>query len=230
MTPVAFCLEELLPVHPSSPSYATASLLIRTALVVSTVAVALLIPFFGARHSPTPTAWVTPCHLDPHAGWAGVQSPGCMTASTVQAPQPLPASQSHGICAAGLFLLRCSSRICYGAHWILPEHDCGMNLHLLHHINPQPLHVELQCTQRSQSSSSAPSSAMGHGCRVTASYRPAIGRPYACRGAIHLSPSWFLGASLFRLQSIILPCACYLRLLGNKATVAQVCSTPYSLE
>lgn len=47
MTPVAFCLEELLPLHPAAPSFQTASLLIRTALVVSTVAVALLVPFFG---------------------------------------------------------------------------------------------------------------------------------------------------------------------------------------
>ncbi|GJP62707.1 hypothetical protein CLOP_g19738 [Closterium sp. NIES-67] len=47
MTPVALCLEELLPLDPLSPGYRRASLAIRTALVVSTVAVALLVPFFG---------------------------------------------------------------------------------------------------------------------------------------------------------------------------------------
>ncbi|CAI5518717.1 unnamed protein product [Closterium sp. Naga37s-1] len=47
MTPVALCLEELLPLDPYSPDYRRASLAIRTALVVSTVAVALLVPFFG---------------------------------------------------------------------------------------------------------------------------------------------------------------------------------------
>ena len=47
MTPVALCLEELLPMDPKLPSYRRASLAIRTALVASTVCVALLIPFFG---------------------------------------------------------------------------------------------------------------------------------------------------------------------------------------
>ncbi|CAI5995696.1 unnamed protein product [Closterium sp. NIES-64] len=44
---LALCLEELLPLDPYSPDYRRASLAIRTALVVSTVAVALLVPFFG---------------------------------------------------------------------------------------------------------------------------------------------------------------------------------------
>lgn len=47
MTPVALSLEELLPFDYESPSYRNAALSIRTALVASTVAVALLIPFFG---------------------------------------------------------------------------------------------------------------------------------------------------------------------------------------
>ncbi|KAL3649715.1 hypothetical protein CASFOL_006118 [Castilleja foliolosa] len=45
MSPVAMCLEELIPSrHPKFQMY---SILIRTALVVSTLLVALSIPFFG---------------------------------------------------------------------------------------------------------------------------------------------------------------------------------------
>lgn len=71
MTPVAFCLEELLPLHPSAPSYNTASLLIRTALVVSTVAVALLIPFFGAFRQSCIPGVCQPLHRRPHRGAYG---------------------------------------------------------------------------------------------------------------------------------------------------------------
>ncbi|KAL2643362.1 hypothetical protein R1flu_010949 [Riccia fluitans] len=47
MTPVALCLEELLPYNKDSRRTRTYSMIIRTGLVLSTVAVALLVPFFG---------------------------------------------------------------------------------------------------------------------------------------------------------------------------------------
>lgn len=51
MTPVALSLEELLPQRPDSLEYRSASILIRTSLVISTLAVAILVPFFGNSHS-----------------------------------------------------------------------------------------------------------------------------------------------------------------------------------
>jgi hypothetical protein len=47
ITPVAHSLEELLPQRPDSAEYRSWSLVIRTALVLSTIAVAVLVPFFG---------------------------------------------------------------------------------------------------------------------------------------------------------------------------------------
>jgi len=47
MTPVALCLEELLPHGPETWKYRSASIFIRTALVISTIGVAVLVPFFG---------------------------------------------------------------------------------------------------------------------------------------------------------------------------------------
>jgi vesicular inhibitory amino acid transporter len=47
MMPVALSLEELLPVGPESAKHRSASILIRTALVMSTIGVAVLVPFFG---------------------------------------------------------------------------------------------------------------------------------------------------------------------------------------
>lgn len=47
MTPVALSLEELLPHNPDSMKHRSSSILIRTALVISTIGVALLVPFFG---------------------------------------------------------------------------------------------------------------------------------------------------------------------------------------
>lgn len=45
LSPVAMCLEELIP--PNHPSFNIYSKLIRTALVLSTLAVGLSVPFFG---------------------------------------------------------------------------------------------------------------------------------------------------------------------------------------
>ncbi|CAM6094633.1 unnamed protein product [Calypogeia fissa] len=47
MTPVALCLEELLPSDPDSFKGRSTSLAIRTALVASTIMVATMVPFFG---------------------------------------------------------------------------------------------------------------------------------------------------------------------------------------
>lgn len=47
MTPVALSLEELLPMGPESMKHRSASIAIRTALVISTIGVAVLVPFFG---------------------------------------------------------------------------------------------------------------------------------------------------------------------------------------
>jgi vesicular inhibitory amino acid transporter len=47
ITPVAHSLEELLPQRPDSQEYRSWSLVIRTILVLSTIAVAVLVPFFG---------------------------------------------------------------------------------------------------------------------------------------------------------------------------------------
>ncbi len=47
ITPVAHSLEELLPQRPDSQEYRSWSLVIRTTLVLSTIAVAVLVPFFG---------------------------------------------------------------------------------------------------------------------------------------------------------------------------------------
>lgn len=47
MTPVALSLEELLPMGPQSIKHRSASIAIRTALVISTIGVAVLVPFFG---------------------------------------------------------------------------------------------------------------------------------------------------------------------------------------
>ncbi|KAH9552907.1 hypothetical protein CY35_09G091900 [Sphagnum magellanicum] len=47
ITPVAHSLEELLPQRPDSQEYRAWSLVIRTTLVLSTIAVAVLVPFFG---------------------------------------------------------------------------------------------------------------------------------------------------------------------------------------
>jgi len=47
ITPVAHSLEELLPQRPDSREYRSWSLVIRTTLVLSTIAVAVLVPFFG---------------------------------------------------------------------------------------------------------------------------------------------------------------------------------------
>lgn len=47
MTPVALSLEELLPHSPDSLKHRSSSIFIRTALVVSTIGVAVLVPFFG---------------------------------------------------------------------------------------------------------------------------------------------------------------------------------------
>ncbi len=47
ITPVAYSLEELLPQRPDSREYRSWSLVIRTTLVLSTIAVAVLVPFFG---------------------------------------------------------------------------------------------------------------------------------------------------------------------------------------
>lgn len=47
MTPVALSLEELLPQGAETLKYRSASILIRTALVISTIGVAVLVPFFG---------------------------------------------------------------------------------------------------------------------------------------------------------------------------------------
>lgn len=47
MTPVALSLEELLPHGPETLKYRSASILIRTVLVISTIGVAVLVPFFG---------------------------------------------------------------------------------------------------------------------------------------------------------------------------------------
>lgn len=54
MTPVALSLEELLPMGAESVKHRSASIAIRTALVISTIGVAVLVPFFGesfTRHS-----------------------------------------------------------------------------------------------------------------------------------------------------------------------------------
>ncbi|KAH8945503.1 hypothetical protein BDL97_12G042900 [Sphagnum fallax] len=47
ITPVAHSLEELLPQRPDSVEYQSCSILIRTALVLSTIVVAVLVPYFG---------------------------------------------------------------------------------------------------------------------------------------------------------------------------------------
>jgi vesicular inhibitory amino acid transporter len=47
ITPVAHSLEELLPQRPDSVEYRSCSILIRTALVLSTIAVAVVVPYFG---------------------------------------------------------------------------------------------------------------------------------------------------------------------------------------
>ncbi|CAI5505913.1 unnamed protein product [Closterium sp. Naga37s-1] len=69
-TVMALCLEELLPLDPYSPGYRRASLAIRTALVVSTVVVALLVPFFEVVGPPSPSALhsSSPCSLVPFFG------------------------------------------------------------------------------------------------------------------------------------------------------------------